>query len=202
MLACNKKPSVTKENIPAIDSTEIKEAMQDSIWQTDSTKLVEFSNQVLHDIKMKNLDAISNRYIHPSFGTRFWPYGHVNMKTDLKLSPADFHELWSIPKEENYKKTWGYYDGSGEPINMGIEEYFDKFVYDIDYENLASIYTTRYHMNSNSKNNIVEVYGLDGIVEYYYPGVTETDWKALRLIFRNFEGQYFLIGVMHDQWTI
>jgi hypothetical protein len=43
-------------------------------------------------------------------------------------------------------------------------------------------------------------------VEYHFSGFVEDyggmDWVSLRLVFIEEEGSWFLVGIVHDQWTI
>lgn len=44
-------------------------------------------------------------------------------------------------------------------------------------------------------------------VEYYVEGTLVggqpgNDWRALRLVFELVDGRYYLVGIIHDEWTI
>lgn len=44
------------------------------------------------------------------------------------------------------------------------------------------------------------------VVEYYLPGENPDygglDWQSLRLVFQHKEGAWYLVGVIHDEWTV
>ena len=54
--------------------------------------------------------------------------------------------------------------------------------------------------------NQFEVYDNPIIVEYYFPGFNPEyegmDWKSLRLVFEQYEDNWYLVGIIHNQWTI
>jgi hypothetical protein len=43
------------------------------------------------------------------------------------------------------------------------------------------------------------------IVEYYFPGfdlqLQGMDWRSLRLVFTLYDNTWYLVGIIHDQWT-
>lgn len=43
-------------------------------------------------------------------------------------------------------------------------------------------------------------------VEYHFPGFEKKyegkDWKSLRLVFEKKNDRWYLVGIVHDQWTI
>ncbi len=176
----------------------------DTIQQTKVDKdLIKYSQQVIHAIKELKTEELAN-YISPVEGVRLSPYGYIDKKNDIILSKAELNELWTTSSK--IKKKWGSYDGSGEPIKMTIKEYFKRFVYDVDFEKAPNISTNACLGGGNSQNNISEVYDGCEYVEYYFEGFDQKyegmDWKALRLVYKKQEGSYFLVGIVHDEWTI
>ena len=56
----------------------------------------------------------------------------------------------------------------------------------------------------NMLENQFEVYDNPIIVEYF-PGLsrlTGMDWQSLRLVFEEYENEWRLTGIIHNQWTI
>ena len=100
--------------------------------------------------------------------------------------------------------VWGEYDGTGARILLTFDNYFDRFIYDedfIEYEpNYDSIMGT-----GNSIENMNSVFPYARSVEYYTPGTEEyayMDWKSLRLLYEIYRGKYYLVAVVHNEWTI
>jgi len=56
------------------------------------------------------------------------------------------------------------------------------------------------------KDNRFEVYPGTIIVEYHFPGedreLQGLDWKSLSLAFERYENEWYLVGIIHGQWTI
>ena len=54
--------------------------------------------------------------------------------------------------------------------------------------------------------NQFEIYDNAIVVEYYFPGFNPDyagmDWESLRLVFEQYENDWKLVGIIHNQWTI
>lgn len=143
-------------------------------------------------------------WAHPDKGVRFSPYGFVDMESDLVLTRQ---ELEGAMKDTT-KRTWGHYDGSGEPITLTYKDYHKKFVYSADFMKNAEIAENKSLGQGNSKNNIREVYPADrySYVEYYIDGIDPQyegiDWRSLRLVFEKMGEDHALVAIIQDQWTI
>ena len=100
----------------------------------------------------------------------------------------------------------GIYDGSGEPINLTTQDYFQKFVYDLDFLNAPEVNENKEIMRGNVINNIFDIYTNAHIVEFYIPGIDPQyegmDRRSLVIILKNTDGARHLIGIVHNQWTI
>ena len=58
----------------------------------------------------------------------------------------------------------------------------------------------------NSVNNLKEIYPNRHFIDYHFSGFDQKlkgmDWTSLRLVIEKQNGEYFLVAVIHDQWTI
>lgn len=156
-------------------------------------------------LAMKNSDFEKlSKYIHPEKGVRCSPYSYIRNSedgdkifTDLQVSKFD---------SDTTKYRWGNFDGSGMPINLTPKEYFKTFVYSYDFANTKEIYFNNLIKRGNTIDNCFEVYPNSIVVEYYSPGVDPKydgmDWQSLRLVFEEYKGKWYLVGVIHGQWTI
>lgn len=165
----------------------------------DSVMLV--ASQVLQSLKNKDYRSFAS-YFHPKEPVLFSPYGHINVANSKKLLAKDFLE--SI--EKNWTLTWGVYDGTGESMKIKVVPYLEKFVYDADYLQASQTSFDQVVQKGNSLNNIAEVFpGLhfvDCHVEGKDPQYNGMDWRSLRLVFKMHNNAYYLVAVIHDQWTI
>lgn len=138
-------------------------------------------------------------------GVRFSPYSYVEPEEHVTLSAE---ELRSVGHGEEEVRTWGHHDGSGEPIEMTVREYFDRFVYDVAYLEEGEVAVDERQGTGSSLDNASDVYPDGRIVEFHIPGSDPRyggmDWRSLRLVFERAEGDdgWTLIGVIHDEWTI
>jgi LysM repeat protein len=142
-----------------------------------------------------------SKFAHPVKGVRFSPYSTVNPKYDLIFYQSQISKF----NIDNKEYIWGAYDGSGEPIKLSPKEYFNSFVYDKDFAHLGTISYDKVQRTGNTIENQFKIYPNSTIVEYYFPGTTKNtnfDWSSLRLVFENYNGKWYLVGIIHNQWTI
>lgn len=155
------------------------------------------ANQTILALKNKDYDKLEE-LIHPEKGVRLSPYATINTKMDVVLKPFELNDQSA--------RLWGYFDGTGLPITMTLNEYFDTFIYSADFANAPEIKKNEIIGTGNSLDNLNKVYGEAEFIEYHFPGfdpeVEGMDWQSLRLVFELFNGEYKLIGIIHDQWTI
>lgn len=159
------------------------------------------ATEVLGWIKAKDMAKLSQT-VHPDKGVRFSPYAYVNTETNLVFT-AD--QIRKLPSDEKVY-VWGSYDGSGEPIELSFADYYNKFVYDKDFLHAKEIGYNKILGKGNSLINISEVYPEAKFVEYHFPGFEPKyqgmDWESLRLVFEKKNSVWYLVGIIHDQWTI
>jgi hypothetical protein len=159
------------------------------------------SINVLTAIKNYDMKKLADA-IHPDKGVRFSPYGYVDVDNNLVFTAEEVKNLATDPKTY----LWGHYDGSGEPIALNFPDYYKKFIYDVDFLNAEQVGYNKALGHGNSLNNSFEVYKNSIIVEYYFSGFDPQyegmDWRSLRLVFEKKDDIWYLVGIIHDQWTI
>lgn len=185
--------------------SQIAEGIQANVFVVSSEEaqsiIKETSAEVMNLLKEKNMAALSE-YAHPDYGVRFSPYTNINTARDRRYSQDDLKTALT----DNTKHLWGYDDGSGGPIEMTFGEYYQSFVYDHPYHEAPQVGYNQILGKSNGDYNIYDIYKNAIIVEYHFPGFDERfdgmDWASLRLVFQEKNDQWYLVGVVHDQWTI
>lgn len=154
--------------------------------------------KILKDKDMESLAAL----IHQEKGVRFSPYAYVNQQEDIVLSKDEI--INALDSDKMY--IWGSYDGIGDPIELTYDEYYDTFIYDEDYANPHIIGNNVVVGTGTTLNNIGEAYSKGQFVEFHFTGFnpqfTGMDWRSLRLVFEEVEGVWYLVGIVHDEWTI
>ncbi|WP_088833940.1 hypothetical protein [Paenibacillus tyrfis] len=141
------------------------------------------------------------QYIHPEKGIRFSPYATVDVKHDLVFKAGQLPGLL----QDKTVNTWGTYDGSGAPIQLTFQDYYKRFVYDRDYATPEKIGYNEIVRQGNSVINILEAYPHSIFVEYHFSrdaDHNEMGWSSLRLVFQQHAEVWYLVGIVHDQWTI
>ncbi|HMB93567.1 MAG TPA: hypothetical protein VKP65_22125 [Rhodothermales bacterium] len=141
-------------------------------------------------------------YVHPEHGVRFVPYSYVD-------SSAQVFTRAQIPRLGGGSQTylWGNYDGTGDPIELTFGDYYNEFIYDKAYRQAPQGDPNEQLGSGNSLNNIADFYaGRDvSFVEYYVPGTDEyngMNWGSLRLVFEQEDNAWYLVAIIHDEWTI
>jgi hypothetical protein len=158
------------------------------------------SREVINLLKDKNYQLLSE-YIHPIKGIRFSPYANVNIKDNSVFTPFQISNFTNDTK----KYIWGYTDGKGDEIKLTPSEYFDKHVYNRDFDSAPQVSYNKIIGTGNIVQNQFEVYPNASIVEFFIPGTQQyefMDWQSLRLVFEKYEDKLFLVGIIHNQWTI
>ncbi|MCD6109649.1 hypothetical protein J7J83_02735 [bacterium] len=168
----------------------------------DSAKLLQTTSvKAIGALKNKNMGYLST-LAHPVKGIRFSPYATVDINNDIVLKADDLKNI----RSNNKKFIWGTYDGKGDPIEEDFLTYFNEFVYDRDFANADKKTKNNSLSSGNSLNNLKKIYPDSQYYEYYFPGFNPEmggmDWEALRLVFEQYKGKWYLIGIIHDQWTI
>lgn len=171
-------------------------------WEDSLIDLSDFnvvSKQVIESVKGKNMENLSK------FIWKNWvilsPYNNIN-SGDIKLSKNEI-EIWF--SNQNIYNRWDY-DGSWEPIKLNLEDYFNTFVYDVDFANAPEKILNESMQRWNTINNIQDFYTGSQTIEYYFPWFDPQyewiDWKSLTLIFERTWGNRYLIWISHWQRTI
>jgi hypothetical protein len=140
-------------------------------------------------------------YIHPNKGLLFSPYAHIDTAT-AKVFPAT--GLPALTDTTVYQ--WGSYDGSGEPIALTFQQYYDKFVYDRDFINPETVGEDQIIGTGNTIVNIKDVYPESYVMDYYFSGFDPQyegmDWESLILVLEELNGAWYVSAIVHSQWTI
>lgn len=187
--AADPTPTLT----PTVQPTQTTQATQPPTLQ-------ETGEKVIRALAEKDLGAVAE-YVHPEMGVRFSPYAYVRQE----------HQVFTIgelSKLEGAGETflWGRYDGTGDPIELTFDEYYDEFVYSADFANAESTAVNVRIGQGNTINNIQEFYPGSSFMEYHFSGFEAQyegmDWESLRLVFIQEDSTWYLVGIVHDEWTI
>ena len=195
----------TRAMDPRTDSLQKAKAVADSlqfVLRKDSI-LKKMTQNILTTLKDKNYSAFAN-YIDPVEGIRFSPYAYIDTVNHIRFSRSAF--IAQVNKADSDMKTWGEFDGTGDPIRMTLNNYMRRFVYDVDFVKPEKRSINEFIGSGNSLNNLLTVYRNSDFTESHFSGFDPKyggmDWKTLRLVFKERNKRFYLVGVVHDEWTI
>lgn len=168
--------------------------------KSSSTSLLATALDVMDLIEAQDFVSLSS-YVDPSEGLRFSPYSYIDFSSDLLFTPTEVSNFATDTTLYN----WGTYDGSGDPISLQFNDYYNEFIYDHTYTSPHLIGNNIIVGTGNMINNLTTVYPTESFVEFHFtgfnPAYTGMDWSSLRLIFKYIGGSWKLININHDQWT-
>ena len=97
-------------------------------------------------------------------------------------------------------------DASGDPIRLTARQYFKQWVYDRDFLNAKNIgYNELIAGPTTMTWNLEEVYPEAIIVSFYDPGgegQSDFDWAGLYLAFEKRGRTWYLVGIIHNYYTM
>jgi len=160
------------------------------------------ARQVILLLKAGDIAKLAT-FAHPQKGIRFSPYVSVLPDEDRVVKKNQLVGMWASPTR--YK--WGSYDGSGDPIRLTFKKYHRRFIFDHDFSKAESVrYNGEIMGHGNTPNNVRASYPQSIAVEYHFSGfdpkVSGMDWSSLWLVFEKTGSQWYLVGIVHDEWTI
>src|SRR5688572_8161320 len=213
-IACKNKSESKIENV-SVDTVQGLNRKTDSMLQAkrlqDSIQLIhrkdsillKLTQGILLTLKNKNYSAFAN-YIHPVSGIRFSPYGYIDTIQHIRFSRQKF--MAEAGKADQEMIVWGSFDGTGDPIRMTLHNYLQRFVYDVDFLKPERRSVNEFIGSGNSLNNLDSVYKDCDFTESHFSGFEKKydghDWRTLRLVFKERNRRFFLVGIVHDEWTI
>lgn len=174
--------------------------MEAQINTSTSTSLLSTAINVIELIKSQDMMGLS-AYVHPEAGIRFTPYFYVDTQIDQVFTEQEVAGLM----QNNQIIEWGSFDGSGHPIELKFNDYYDLFVYDEDFANAEMIGNNIAIGKGNVLDNVDIAYPNGSFIEFHFsqidPQYEGMDWRSLRLVFEELEGAWYLVGIIHGQWT-
>ncbi|WMJ75588.1 hypothetical protein RCC89_20860 [Cytophagaceae bacterium ABcell3] len=168
----------------------------------DSSQVILFTNHVtryIHGQKWRQLLY----HIHPTKGITFSPYTYIDTSTAVQMRPGGPEAFWT---DTTRTLTWGYEDGTGEPIRMNFREYYEEHLYPVNFMNAEKVAFNEQIGQGNTVNNIEEVFPNAVFTEYHFAGFNPEfggmDWRSLRVVVEAYEGNLYVVALVNDRWTI
>lgn len=191
LLGCRSTPVADIGSSPPPGSARVEQAVG----------IEAFARRIIELLRERRIESLAD-VVHPELGLRLAPYAHLS-EDDVILSAGQLLNAW---RGERVIR-WGRYDGSGEPIELSLPDYFEEFVYDADFA-AGRVGVNRRLGRGNTVSNLEQVYPEAEFVEFHRAGSERyagLDWRSLRLVLRarpRPEEGWWLLALVHDQWTI
>ncbi|MCD8502820.1 MAG: hypothetical protein LRY71_15590 [Bacillaceae bacterium] len=161
----------------------------------------EQAQEIVQLLKEQDMRRLST-YVHPSKGLLFSPYSYVDKEEDLVFQAEEVAQLMS----DDTVYTWGVFDGKGNPIEMTFQEYYERFVYDVDFVNAEEVSVNEQISSGNTIDNSQEAFPDAEVVEFHFsgfdPDYAGMDWRSLRVVLEMEDDQWYIVAIIHDEWTI
>ena len=190
-------------------TSESSEAIVSQPTSHSSTPVsTDVSNQTLSQKALRIQRALANKDfsritddIHPTRGVRFSMYAYVRPETDKVFSREQYAQYL---QQSNIRFTWGEKDGTGDALITPLPTYLDTWVAAKTF-NGTTPSLNQSQARGSMINNIDKIYQNSEVVEFYYKGSDQysgMDWRAMRLVFEEYQGKRYLVAVINDQWTV
>jgi len=181
---------------PPVVATPAAPAQSSDSW---TPALLDRAYAVVHDLGAHDFTHLAG-LVHPDRGVTFSPYAFVEPDA-VTFSAA---KLKTLALGDTF--VWGAYDGSGDPIDLSVADYFDKFVLNQDFSQAPLIGIDHLVQTGNTLINLSDAFPGAHFVEFNFPGSDPAydgmDWASLRLVFEQVDGAWMLVGVVGDRWTV
>ena len=167
----------------------------------DNFALLHAAGLACEAISRRDFTALAS-YVHPDRGVTFTPYSTVDFDTDLTFTADQIRAL----EQDQTTYVWGLEDGRGLPIQMTMAQYLDRYVWDADYTRAPELGIDQIITGGNALENLAEAYKGCRFVDFCYPSADPVndglDWSSLKLVFQAEGSRWYLVGVVHGEWTI
>lgn len=172
-------------------------SQQDAEASSQKGRLVANAMKAARAIEEQDFETLAT-FVDPEEGVTFTPYSTVDRSSNLNFSAEELTAAGS----DGTSYVWGV-SSDTSPIKMTIPEYFDSYVWDADYWSVSAIGIDTVLYSGNSLENVSDAYPDCHFVDFYLPSsdANGQDWSSLKLVFRQSDAEWYLVGVIHSEWT-
>ena len=158
-----------------------------------------FAKGVVELISEKKWKEFS-KIIHPKEGVKFSPYTYVTEEA-VTLKAEQFLDLTKNKK----KASWGFYEGSGDPIQLNLNEYHQEFLYKLPYAQANPGKPNEKQTTIGSTvNNIPKVFTGEGVLTVQF--FIQKDKEELRnsggltVVLKKDQDKLYVVGLVNCYW--
>lgn len=189
------------ENTTAAVTAAAVSTETDSETYKEREELISEAQDISACIKNGDYQGLA-QYVHPEYGVIFSPSATIDLKTNKCFTASEVAAFGG--DKESY--VWGVASGTGDPIEMTVQDYFKEYVYDFDYVSAPLIGVNQAVKTGNSLENVSAVFPDAQFVDLTNPGSVKTgespNWSTLRLVFEEYNGKMLLTAIVHSEYTV
>ena len=182
----------------------LPEGFSYAIWPEGAT--LSASEEYILNLAVSTLFLLKNEdwgalgaMVHPEQGLTFSPFGYVDKDAAIRLGAGDVKALGF----DEEVRIWGIFEGSGDPIEYTFVEYYERFIFNRDFTKEPQVAVDRIIRTTMMDN--LEILGNGAsFAEFHMPGSgpeEDFNWASLRLVLAPYDGDLYLVGIVHDEWT-
>ena len=178
------------------DAQPVAESIAEPVMQQT---LLQQAQRIQQALANKDYDSITVD-IHPTKGVLFSMYAFVQPNSDKVFTQAQYEQYL---KDSKIRFTWGQLDGTGEILIVPLPEFLENHLQASRFNNSSPLHNPS-KSRGNIPNNIDNIYAKADFVEFYVEGQEKygfMDWRAMRLVFEEYQGENYLVAIVSDQWT-
>lgn len=191
---CTTITKTPNEEIKTVETTPKEEIKID---MTNKEQVIDF---IISALKEENIDNIAK--VTSKEWIRFSPYSYIDIDRHITLKKEELKQAFD--SDIQYVR-WSQ-DGTGDPMLMTFKNYFKRYVYDIDFQQMAEKYYDQNFQRGNTINNVEDVYTGVSTIEFFVPGINPEyagmDRKGLTLVLQQENNEWKLRAIIHNEWTI
>ncbi len=178
------------------DAQPVAESIAEPVMQQT---LLQQAQRIQQALANKDYESITDD-IHPTKGVLFSMYAFVQPNSDKVFTQAQYEQYL---KDSKIRFTWGQLDGTGEILIVPLPEFLENHLQASRFNNSSPLLNPS-KSRGNIPNNIDNIYAKADFVEFYVEGQEKygfMDWRAMRLVFEEYQGENYLVAIVSDQWT-
>jgi len=172
----------------------------DVVYESKTSQAFDTATITLKFIRDRNYESLSE-LVHPQKGIIFVPYGYVDYNEHLTFSAEqikDFSNTTTV-------YTWGVVNQSADMIDLTIEDYFNRYVYNKDFITTEQIAINYIIGISNAIENVKDIFPDSYFVEFYDKGTEEyagLDWASLKIVMEEYDGEFKIVAIIHSDYVM
>jgi len=138
-------------------------------------------------------------YVHPVYGLVFSPYSTINLGSNQCFTP----QRVAVADKDKTVYVWGVKYGSDEPIQLTTQQFFREYIYDRDYARAPVMGFNTVLRSGNALENVTAAFQDGQFVDLYFPSTSAevSDWRILRMVFEEYQGEMKLSALIHSEYT-